>query len=135
MSRAIGKVRFIKDNMIAWFIYNGTSDTAYPILFEDFDSFIETAWYNREGYDCYDDENIPHECTCSEDEEIEIYESYGGGMLWKGRACRKCMIITQNLSSDDYVDTLSSEDFKKWLEEDGRGNFPEWCEKEDFKFN
>lgn len=89
MGRAIGKVRFVKDNMIAWFIYNGTGDFAYPILFKNYNNFIETAWKNGKGYNYLEDKNISHECICGEDEEVEIYESYGGGEIWKGRACRQ----------------------------------------------
>lgn len=108
----MGKVRFVKDNKMAWFIYNGTSDFAYPRLFNDYGEFYKIAWENGKGYNTFP------KCSCDEeDEAIEIYESYGSGMLWKGRACRKCMLITKNLEPSE-----------KLRDE----NFPEWCEK-DFK--
>lgn len=126
MGRAMGKVRFVKDNMMTWFIYNGTSDFAYPRLFDNYKDFYEIAWEKGEGYNYFENSNIPHNCSCSEDEEVEIYESYGGGTLWKGRACRKCMVITKNLDSNGHTDALSDEEFDKWLTNE---EFPEWCEK------
>lgn len=131
MGRAMGKVRFINDNKMAWFMYNATSDYAYPRLFDNYENFYKIAWVNGEGYDYLEDDSIPHTCTCGEDEEIEIYESYGDGMLWKGRACRRCMVITENLDSDEYTGLLSNEEFDKWLKNE---EFPLWCEK-NFKLN
>lgn len=112
MARAMGKVRFVKDNKMAWFMYDATMDRAYAKLFDNYNDFYEIAWEKDEEYDNSD------KCMCSEDEEIEIYESYGGGLFWKGRACRNCMVITKNFEPVNFSDE----------------EFPEWCEK-DFRLD
>ena len=120
VARAIGKVRLINDNKFAWFIYDANMDRAFPGLFKDYNEFYNKAWMQDDGYS----NRYSSDCKCKDTEEVEIYESYGGGMLWRGRACRHCMLITKNLESDDYTATLSHEDFKQWL---SMSKFPSWC--------
>jgi hypothetical protein len=97
MSHASGTVTF-KDGLVLHFEYNGTTDVCIPALYETFEE-MWSNWRNHER----------RECTCGNDEEVTIYASYGDGIEWKGKACRKCMCITQNLiptqyqySEDDY---------------------------------
>jgi hypothetical protein len=90
MSHSSGKVTF-KDGLVLHFEYNGTSDICIPKLYETFEEMSE----NWRTYP-------KAECNCGNDEEVIIYASYGGGIEWEGRACRKCMCITQNLIPTQY---------------------------------
>ena len=105
MSHASGKVRFA-DGHVMHFEYNGTADIVEPSLYKTFD-LLHHHWRNNDW----------RECTCGEDEAVEIAETYGNGAHWSGRACRYCKAITSDLNREDTWD----------IEEDG---LPEWYDEQ-----
>lgn len=89
MSHASGAVKF-PDGKIMHFEYNGTSDICISHLYETH----EEMWAHwRKG--------TWLECSCGNDEPVEIGNNYGGGMYWNGRACRYCLAITDSLEPPD----------------------------------
>lgn len=101
MSNATLMVRF-QDGLILWGIYHGTSDIAYPDLF---DSMHEAwAYGGRERRSVT--RNLEDKLTKSSPEPVEIHSDYGTGWYWGGEACRSTKMITCNLSgySDSDLD-------------------------------
>lgn len=96
MSHASGKVKFISDGTEFWFEYDGTADIAMPKLFVDNETLCDN-WRTDEW----------PKCTCGNDEEVEITSHYGNGRTWDGKACRRCMCITEGFDPykepDDYL--------------------------------
>jgi len=93
MSNATLMVRF-KDGLILWGIYHGTSDIAYPGLFDS----MHEAW----AYGVHERKqvcrNLEEKLTKSSPEPVEIHSDYGCGWYWGGEACRNTKMITSNLS-------------------------------------
>jgi len=97
-----------KNGDVFHYEYNGTVDVCIPQLYKTIDG-LEENWRNGEW----------KECSCGNDEDVEIYSSYGNGGHWKGRACKNCMVITVGFSEvDEYGYHTGWE----------RGT-PEWAEK------
>jgi len=105
MSHSTGVVKF-EDGQIFYFEYNGTSDVCLPFLYETYEE-LHANWRRRDWK--------LHKCEL-EPENVVIYSTYGGGFYWNGRACRKCMLLTHNLSLETF-------DYESAGMKDGR---PEW---------
>ena len=103
MSHSCGAVRF-PDGAIYYYDYNGTSDVCVPVLVPH----VTDVKLRGMGW---------RECGCQEPqhEDVEIYSDYGGGFYWPGRACRKCLTITNGLTTDSA--------FEAGLE---KGGVPPW---------
>ena len=82
MSHASGTVRFVADNLLLHYEYDGTSDIALPCLSET-RADMEARWRNQPW----------RQCTCGLHEPVKIHSTYGGGFAWDGRACRHCLAI------------------------------------------
>lgn len=92
MSHSSGTVTFISDDKKYWFEYNGTSDICIPMIYKTQEE-MEENWRSGKWRTCY--------CG-NESEEVVIEDShYGEGFSWKGKACRKCMCITEGLNYND----------------------------------
>lgn len=101
MSRASGYVIF-KDRTKRFCMYDGGIDRienqTYPI--------IEEARTNYRTY--------PSAPRCEHDEQnVELFTDYGGGITWEGKCCSKCGWITQG--NDPYADNEDSFGFMSWL--------------------
>jgi hypothetical protein len=70
-------VVLLADSRIRYGIYEGTSDTCFERLFEQYDD----AW---EAYIRGTISDFP--ATDSVEQDAEIYSDYGGGFWWPGRA-------------------------------------------------
>ncbi len=95
MSRASMSFTF-EDGTVLHGIYNGTVDLAFSFIVKT----KHEAWTHfREGYPTekrllYDDSILDPECNCGVDpESVQVKSEYGGGRIWKGTACRKCMVF------------------------------------------
>lgn len=106
MSHAIGAVKFKKDGLIKYFDYNGTADVSVSNLVEDQQkvNFREMEWLS---------------CKCKQDEEVEIFTTYGYGRYWNGRACRNCNAITDGWS--DYGDEITGKGSRESIH-----GYPNW---------
>lgn len=84
MSHANGLVRF-PDGEVMHFEYDGTSDIVcrslkrtYPELKRDWRTAANQA-----------------DCNCGQPaEKVEMFTDYGRGFSWEGKACRRCMAVT-----------------------------------------
>lgn len=87
MSHAYGEI--IKDGKtVAHFEYNGTVDLVQPILYATAQE-VSDNW--RKG-------SPREECKCPEQgEDVLIYTNYGYGYYWPGKACLKCMMVTDGI--------------------------------------
>lgn len=104
MSHANGEVRF-NDGNIKHFEYNGTSDICIPKLYDNYEEM-------KDNWRKYKKEN----CSCKHAEEpVDIYTDYGGGFSWKGKACRKCMMITKGNNPFD-EDIIKNDGIPDWAE-------------------
>lgn len=100
MSSATGQVRFF-DGVIMWFRYDGTGDVC-----------IDPLWENQSGLSKnWRSEPDMAPCLCGQDEPCDIACNYGAGMLWSGRACRKCRVFTLG---DDMIDVDEQYDLPSW---------------------
>lgn len=83
MSHAYGQVKF-EDGTILHYEYDGTVDVIRNPLWKTVEELTE-HWRNQP---------IWKECHCGQDEPVEIAAYFGNGFWWAGRACKKCMVIT-----------------------------------------
>lgn len=88
MSDALGMVKF-KDGTILYCYYAGASDIMSPSLHEEINDIWEKS--NWEVCECYG-------------EDVLIYNEYGGGETYTGRACKehKCITFDFNNYMEDY---------------------------------
>lgn len=112
MSHAFGKVRFM-DGEILHFEYSGTVDVIInPLRKSAYD--VSSRWRK---YDDYND------CKCGNDEDVEIATDYGYGSWWRGRACKKCCVITNGFGSgmcntdEEYEDMCKRSGLPLWWDE------------------
>jgi len=91
MSRVFGAVRF-KDGEIKFLTYEGIVGKCAPSLYETY----------KEAMSCLDDAESA-KCGCDDEEEVEVYSSYANGFWWRGRACRRCGILTDRLEPSGEV--------------------------------
>jgi len=100
MSRAGGYVRF-PEGTIKAFIYDGTTDTVWPALFDT----------SREAWDAYSSTKGDHFERWSQifeptpignEEDVEVYSDYGGGFWWHATATRNA--ITSRFFWDDFYE-------------------------------
>jgi len=105
MSSATCQVKF-NDGTIMYCRYNGTSDTVIPALFENFDELWNIYWRNEP-------ERL---CSCGNDEPVEIATNYAHGFYWPGKACRKCMCVTEGFGTgiDEYLYDLEIDGLPHW---------------------
>lgn len=90
MSHSYGAVKF-SDGTIKHFEYSGTVDVCIPQLRDSLEE-VQNHWRSGEWKH--------HSKECNEDEDVIICSTYGGGFSWKGRACKKCNLITDNFEPD-----------------------------------
>ena len=90
MSHAYGQVRFLSDDHVLHFEYNGTADVCRPTLYDS----PQEVWAHWR-------DDSWNECSCGEDEPVEVANDYGNGTYWLGRACRRCRAIIPPLAFDD----------------------------------
>lgn len=91
MSHANGEAKF-SDGTVMHFEYNGTSDVCRTALKPTYEE-MQKDW-RKPGNDA--------DCKCGQPSEIvELSTDYGGGFSWPGKACRKCMAITDGLMPFD----------------------------------
>lgn len=85
MSRAMGRVVFPNSDVL-FFLYNGTSDSAYTRLWA-----TEKDVWKREDANC----------TCGgTPATVSITMDYGRGLAFSGTACRTCMAINDDGCED-----------------------------------
>lgn len=84
MSNSVGQARF-PDGELLFFRYSGTVDSAASKLWKD-----ETELWDNWDADHY------QACTCGNTQEVDLATSYGGGMHWKGRACKFELLVDHN---------------------------------------
>ena len=82
MSSARGRVHF-EDKYVMHGKYHGTSDVFLGMIFPT-QAHAQACWESIGFTDC----------TCGKDEPVVLYSEYGGGFAWKGRACRRCGVVT-----------------------------------------
>jgi hypothetical protein len=87
MSHANGQVKF-NDGLVLHYEYNGTCDVVCPALWRT-NKEVWAHWRDQPDRDC----------TCGHDEPVEIATDYGSGCYWTGRACRRCMVITDGFGT------------------------------------
>lgn len=99
MSRACGYVRF-PDGAVKAFIYNGTTDTVWPALFDTSD----------EAWEAYRQTKLPGEVDwewvffpepVGVEEPVEIYSDYGHGFWWHAAATRNRIMTC--LDWDEFI--------------------------------
>ncbi|MES5896970.1 hypothetical protein [Bacillus cereus group sp. RP43] len=107
MSAAVCHVKF-KDNTVLYALYSGNSDIVRPQLHQGRnDVSYDSAWIK---------------CECGNDESVRLYTEYGSGFSWDGRACKKCMTISDGV--DPYG---QDDDFKSASERINRNiRYGEW---------
>jgi len=107
MSHATGKVRF-NDGTVMFYEYNGTCDVVCNCLYDSYKE-MHSNWRDQPS----------NECTCGNDEEVEIATNYADGYYWPGKACRKCKAITRGLGSavDEYIYDEETEGLPDWWAE------------------
>ncbi len=88
MSHSSGYVLF-KDGTKFYYEYNGTADVVLPKLWKTMQE-VTDHWREEEPFD--------KECICKQDEEVIMYTRYGNGWYFPGRACKKCMLVTNSPS-------------------------------------
>ena len=95
MSHCIGAVRFDSDGLVLWCEYNGATGVTLPRLWPTAQE-VWDHWREPATNDMI--------CSCEKDEPVEIAHTCRTGGWWKGRACRRCRVITTNLAPRDYGD-------------------------------
>jgi hypothetical protein len=71
-----------QDGIIAYGLYNGTTDYFWPRLYKT----------SREAWEKYDGDLI--KCTCGgKPKDVALIHDYGTGDVWKGEVCMTCMCI------------------------------------------
>ncbi|GEM_PF-1747229 len=112
MGRARGQVKF--NDTIKFFIYDSTEDICRPKLYDTFNELLDN-WEKSnvpivKNITTYDkrswvknifksnrDENKNRNGCNHQEENVVIYQDYGGGFHWKGTACRKCNMILKGI--------------------------------------
>lgn len=97
-----------EDGQILFYIYNGTSDYAIPMLRDTQDEAWDYFWKHRGFAEAW------KECLCAPEtrEPVEIVSDYGGGFWWQGLACRKCKVIIGSLTPLD--DEATTDGYPDW---------------------
>ena len=103
MSHASGAVKF-KDGRKKYYEYNGTSDVCISHLYDTFEEMSDN-WRQSEWLSC----------ECGEEEEVEIYSSYGFGFCFKGKACKNCRSISHDGYSKDIWEGTINKTEPNWL--------------------
>lgn len=103
MSHASGAVKF-NDDTIKFCEYNGAADVVCSRLYDTKEEMNE-HW--RKDNDA--------NCNCGKDERVRIMNTYGGGMNWNGRACKKCMAVTNGFYP--YGQEIAPWETKDWKKE------------------
>ena len=102
MSRATALIRF-KDGTIMHGCYQGTSDVLYPYLIteeklqQEYEGSV-FRWNDKCQEFGFEGST---QLEIKDEEEVEIYEDYGSGASWKGKASRSKMIVTEGCIRDD----------------------------------
>lgn len=109
MSHAYGQVKF-KDGTILHYEYNGTVDVICNPLWKSREEVSE-HWRNQPDY---------KECHCGQDEPVEIATDYAYGSWWTGKACKKCMVITDGFGPGSL---MTEEQYEQYDETE---KLPEW---------
>lgn len=127
MSSTIGKIKFSDGLILYGIFYTGCDGTMLRKLFQN----RKDTWNDEYGFKVSFDDmpetiNEHHTCDCGDDEDVVIATDYGNGLHWQGRACRKCMVITQNFVPFFCLETppfCSCIEKDIWAATDG---LPEW---------
>jgi hypothetical protein len=108
MSHATGMCRFDSDGLVMFFDYNGTTDVCVSHLVKTYDE----VWDNIRNFNWLN-------CVDGKDEPCALFTDYGNGFYWKGRACRYCRAITEELSPFEPADDelKITHGVPKWAEE------------------
>lgn len=84
MSHANGQVFKLTGELLGWFEYNGTEDTACSRIYATKQE-MKAHWRT-------DNER---ECTCGKlPQSVILFTDYGSGFRWKAEACMACLAIT-----------------------------------------
>lgn len=100
MSRALALIRF-KDGTIMYGCYQATCDVLNPYLVteEELQQKYEGSVFQWD--DEYQESEDESQLEIMDEEEVEIYEDYGSGASWRGKASRSRMVITEGCVRDD----------------------------------
>lgn len=91
MSHANGLVRF-PDGEVFHFEYDGTSDVVCTSLKRTY-AEVRRDWRTPANQ---------AQCTCGQPPEVvELTTDYGDGSAWPGKACRRCMAVTDGIFPDE----------------------------------
>ena len=83
MSHAHGAVKF-EDGLVLFYEYSGTGDYVCTAL-KRTQAEVSRDWRSPANN---------AKCTCGASESVELMTDYARGLSWPGKACRRCMAIT-----------------------------------------
>ena len=93
MSRASGWVK-VEDQVVGYFIYDGTTDYAYTNI----EASLDEAW--AAATRIRNDQEEMRACTCGNQPiAVTLCHDYGSGDYWESEACLSCRAITGQRSS------------------------------------
>lgn len=109
MSHASGSILF-KDGTIKHYEYDGTADVVISHLYDTMQE-VHDNWRKGTWIDC----------SCGDEEDVEVYTSYGYGSCFKGKACKKCCSVRSiEDKNDNFIYTWEGKDLD---------DMPEWLRK------
>ncbi len=108
MSRAGGEIWTPAGEFFGAFMYDGTSDVAYPRVFPA----LDLAW---EAYLRGDDlwPNSAHSETCPGLQEVVLFTDYGHGFWWRGTACSEHQSLGSGCRDTFELETHDGHPFPK----------------------